>query len=86
MEAAVRAAASDDPSAVPALVAMLDSDDPAVRMVAIHSLEDITGETFGYDFSADDAGRAEAIDRWRRYAADGGVSGAVGGQVEDAQR
>ncbi len=68
MEAAVSAAEHHDESAVPRLVSLLDSDDPAVRLVAINSLEQITGQTLGYDYAASPLQRSEAADRWQRWA------------------
>lgn len=68
MEAAVAAAERKDISAVPSLVVMLKSDDPAVRLVAINSLEVITGERLGYDATASDAERSEGIDRWKEWS------------------
>ena len=46
------------------LVAILDSDDPAERMLAIRALERITGETHEYRYYDDALNRAEAVDRW----------------------
>jgi len=56
------------PSAVPDLVRMLDSDDPATRLLAIQALERITGERLGYDPAAPPALRREAVLRWRARA------------------
>ncbi|MGI9431571.1 MAG: hypothetical protein ACR2PQ_05120 [Myxococcota bacterium] len=41
-----RAARTGDTSELPKIVAELDSDDPAVRLVAIETLEELTGESF----------------------------------------
>lgn len=62
--AAVEAADRGDRSAIPALIGLLDSDDPATRLVAIRSLERLTGETLGYDHAALEAQREEAVLRW----------------------
>ena len=60
------AARDNDRSAVPHIVAQLDSDDPAVRSVAIAALKRITGKTYGYrDFDPLYL-REEAIDRWEQ--------------------
>lgn len=85
MEAAVRAAERQDTSAVPGIVPLLESDDPAVRMVAVQSLERITGQTLGYDHSADEPERRAAVERWVRWVSEryapsvldvsGGISG-----------
>lgn len=65
IDAIVDAAKRDDPAAVPELVRMLDSDDPATRLLAIRALERITGTTHGYDYSAPESERREAIRRWQ---------------------
>jgi len=64
MEAAVDAVARNDRKAIPDIIALLDSDDPATRMVAIRSLERLTGQTLGYSHAAPKADRLKAIDRW----------------------
>jgi len=64
MEAIVDAAEEHDRSQIPGLVKLLDSDDPATRMLAIRSLEQITGETHGYDHAAPRYERDKAVDEW----------------------
>ncbi|MDX2117407.1 MAG: HEAT repeat domain-containing protein [Planctomycetota bacterium] len=64
MEAIVDAAEEHDRSQIPGLVKLLDSDDPATRMLAIRSLEEITGETHGYDHAAPRLQRDKAVDEW----------------------
>ncbi len=65
---AVEDAAEDgDRSAVPNLVNMLDSDDPAARMLAIRALERLTGETLAYDYSASFLERRAGIARWKEW-------------------
>jgi hypothetical protein len=77
--AIVKAADSLDASKVPDLVRMLDSDDPATRLLAINSLERITGETLGYDYAAPEYERQAAVDRWqKRVQADKAAAGTVG--------
>lgn len=66
-QAAVQAAERRDRSAVPHLVRMLDSDDPATRLVAGAALKRITGETLGYDPVGPESERREAIARWEAY-------------------
>lgn len=61
-----RAAAARDGEAVDELVGMLRSDDPVVRMLAIRALEDITGETLGYDHAGPERSRTEAAERWEK--------------------
>lgn len=71
LDASISAAARRDPEAVPDLIRLLDSDDPAVRLVAIRALERITGLTQGYDYAAPEAERAQAIERWVRWVEQG---------------
>ncbi|MFG0293853.1 MAG: HEAT repeat domain-containing protein [Phycisphaerales bacterium JB050] len=66
--AAAKAAQDREAKAVPDLITMLDSSDPAARMTAIASLERITGERFGYDPTAAPVDRSAAIERWVEYA------------------
>lgn len=47
---------------------MLDSHDPAVRLMAINGLERLTGQTLGYAYSDPEPKRTIAIDRWVRWA------------------
>lgn len=65
--AIIKAVESHDTSAVPDLVRMLDSDDPATRLLAINALERITGQTLGYDDSAPERDRREAVERWQKW-------------------
>jgi hypothetical protein len=74
LEAAVEAAHRKDPSAVPALVTQLESDDPAVRFIAIHSLMEITGHDHGYDYAASEPDRRSAVDRWEAWVKEHHVS------------
>jgi len=66
-KAAIRAAAAGDERAIPGLISMLDSRDPAVRLIAAEALERITGKTMGYDSSAADIERDAAVDRWAAW-------------------
>ncbi len=45
----------------------LESDDPALRTLAIAALERTAGERFGYDPWAPEAERRTAIGRWRQW-------------------
>jgi hypothetical protein len=65
--AIVRAAESRDASATANLVKMLDSDDPATRVLAIAALQRITGQTQGYDPYADAVNREPAMRAWRTW-------------------
>ncbi|MCW5758011.1 MAG: hypothetical protein KIT54_12310 [Phycisphaeraceae bacterium] len=51
------------------MVQALDSDDPALRMLAIAALVRTTGERFGYDPWADTGERRLAVGRWRQWLA-----------------
>lgn len=62
-----RAAASDDKSAIPRLITLLESDDPAVRLLSIRTLEHITGQTLGYDHAAPEPERELAVDQWEEW-------------------
>lgn len=70
--AIVEAAAKNDRAAVPDLVRMLDSDDPATRLLAINALEKITGERLGYEYTAPEHERVKAVERWLQRVAKGG--------------
>lgn len=73
--AVVEAASASDAGVEPRLVELLDSDDPAVRMLSIRALERRTGRTLGYDHAAQPADRAEAIQAWRVFLAARGEPG-----------
>jgi HEAT repeat protein len=68
LNAIVAAADEQDTSAIPQLIVQLESSDPAARLLAIRTLESLTGETLGYDPIAPDWQRAEAVDRWQVWA------------------
>ena len=59
----------------PQLVRSLESDDPAVRFFAIRALQDLTGETFGYSWYADDGKREAALKQWKSWLAGNGNGG-----------
>jgi len=67
LDAIIEAARSDDPAAIRSLIVQLDSADAAARILAIRTLEDLTGETFGYDPYSGDIERGAAVDRWTRW-------------------
>jgi hypothetical protein len=68
--AMVKAGETNDLSKLAALVDELGSTDPAIRMFAIQSLEDLTdGETFGYRYFDPEPVRISAIERWRAFVA-----------------
>src|SRR6184192_3752181 len=66
MKKAVR---EHDMKVVRQLIRDLDSDDPAVRLFAIHTLHQLTGKREGYDYFADDLQRQPAIKRWHEWLA-----------------
>lgn len=65
--AIVRAGESRDASATVDLIEQLDSDDPAVRMMAIAALERVTGQRLGYRPYDTLAERRMAIERWAAW-------------------
>ncbi len=72
---AIRAAGErHDRAALPALVESLDSDDPAIRMMAISALERITGTRRGYDPYASAAQRQPAVEEWVKSVRTSGIS------------
>ena len=71
---AIKKASADGPAApkqtrtAQQLVKSLESDDPAVRFYAIRGLQNLTGETFGYVWYADEVGeRRPAVEKWKRW-------------------
>ncbi|MBC7772232.1 MAG: HEAT repeat domain-containing protein [Pyrinomonadaceae bacterium] len=62
-----RASANDDKTAIPRLILLLDSDDPAVRMLSIRTLEHMTGQTLGYDHAGPEPEREHAVDQWETW-------------------
>jgi HEAT repeat protein len=67
-----RAMKHGDRAAVPRIVEQLDSDDPAVRLLAIAALEQLTGETRGYRYDDPPWMREEAVRRWTEAAGETG--------------
>lgn len=59
-----QAARQKDLTKVDDLVSELDSSDPAIRLVAIAALRDLTGQDLGYNPSDKESDRMAAIDRW----------------------
>ena len=53
-----------DAARVRQIVELLDSDDPAVRLVAITALETLTGQTNGYHYDDPPSARKSAVERW----------------------
>lgn len=65
--AIVEAARTNDATSAPELVRMLSSDDPTTRVLAIRTLEQLTGQTRGYDATGDEEERDQAIERWNAW-------------------
>ncbi len=59
-----QAVKNNDRSAIPNMIEMLDSPDPAHRLLAIGALQRMTGQTLDYDYAAPDYKRDPAIRRW----------------------
>lgn len=68
MAAITEAGMGEDESAIPDLIRMLESTDPGARLLAIRSLERLTGQTLGYDYAAPLWERSRAVERWRTWA------------------
>jgi hypothetical protein len=68
--AAMDAVRTDDASKVPQLITMLDSEDPAERMIASDALFRLTGQSNGYNYADPEPLRSEAVARWRRWYLD----------------
>lgn len=64
LDAITEAAETGDRGAIPDLIAMLDSDDPVVRLAAIRTLERLTGETLGYDYAGPEWERRDKVAAW----------------------
>jgi len=62
-----QALCSRDASRTPQIVEQLDSDDRAVRLMAISALEILTGRTYGYHYDDPPSLRGQAIERWVTY-------------------
>ncbi len=70
MRAVRKAAQERDQDAIKPLIQRLESDDPAERLVAIRTLERLTGQTLGYDHAASRVERAAAVQRWTDWYAE----------------
>jgi hypothetical protein len=88
MQSAIEAGQSGDRKHLARLVAGLDHDDPAVRMMSIHALQRITGTRLGYHPYGSAVHRHAAVTRWKQAVATGQFveEGTAGGQsMVDAQ-
>lgn len=66
-----RAGDQGDRAAIPKLVEQLDSDDPAVRLMAIEALERLTGARLDYNPYSSDEARESSIEAWQRAVKEG---------------
>jgi HEAT repeat protein len=64
LRAVLRAAKEKDQTAVPKMIRFLNSDDPALRFASIRTLEELTGQTLGYDYAAPEWQRREQVKAW----------------------
>lgn len=69
MAGCIVVARQNDRGALPLVVELLDDPSPDVRFCAIHCLEQLTGQTFGYCYYQEDADRQEAVRKWRQWLA-----------------
>jgi hypothetical protein len=65
--AAVAGARTNDPRAIPELIRLLGSDDPAIRLASSHELQKVTGQNMGYNHADPEPRRRQAIERWVRW-------------------
>jgi hypothetical protein len=72
--AIVDAAGTDDEATLPELVHALTDKDPAIRLFAIRSLKERTGQTLDYRYYEGPDKRQAAIDRWYAWLADQGLA------------
>ncbi|MEM6260334.1 MAG: hypothetical protein AAGI37_18820 [Planctomycetota bacterium] len=68
--AIVSAAESDDEAELARLVQALSDKDPAIRLFAIRSLEERTGQTLGYRYYDVPDKRQTATNRWHAWLKD----------------
>jgi len=68
--AIVNASESDDDASLPQLIHALSDKDPAVRLFAIQSLQERTGQTMDYRYYESPEKRQAATDRWHNWLAD----------------
>ena len=76
-QAAVEAGAARDRQAVPYLIEALENDAADIRIFAITSLRQITGEDFGFRPWASSGQRAAAVERWRQWWAGASATAAL---------
>jgi hypothetical protein len=64
LPAIAKASQDHDLSAIPQLIESLQSDDPVVRMASIRTLENLTGQTLGYDYADPPWVREDHVREW----------------------
>ncbi len=74
IKAMSEAAAAKSRRAIEPLVRRLYDEDPAIRMLAIGALEDITGETMGYRSYESEVKRVAAVKRWEAWLVEQGLA------------
>jgi len=62
-----QASGQEDRQSLGKLIEALDSDDPAVRFLAVRALEKRTGQTFGYEHFASRSDREAAMKSWQDW-------------------
>jgi hypothetical protein len=72
-----RAVKEGDTTKIRNIIEQLESDDPAVRMMAIEALHRLTQRTYGYSHDAPLLDRRAAVQRWRRAYESGELAEAV---------
>mgnify|MGYP001828488256 CR=1 FL=1 len=68
--AIVNASDTDDDASLTELVHALSDKDPAIRLFAIQSLQERTGQTMDYRYYEAAEKRQAATDRWHQWLAD----------------
>ena len=76
--AIVDAAGRDDGQTLAELVHALSDDDPAVRLFAVQSLRERTGQRFGYRYYGQEDQRRAAAARWREWLTGQGTPAKAG--------
>jgi len=72
-----RAAREGDTTQIRNIIEQLESDDPAVRMLAIGALERLTDRTYGYRHDDPALHRRAAVHRWREAYEAGEVTPSI---------
>jgi hypothetical protein len=75
-----RAADARDTETARQLVKALQSEDPAVRFYSIRGLQNLTGETFGYVWYAEEPQRRIATLKWNQWLDDNDAGGLARGE------